>query len=102
MWVPTDVAAVSPSDHEGMTDNALAKVRDTAARERYGLRRAERRMTAEEAELERILDAFKVDLTDSEHRLEAGYRRQHSGRDPESPFSWVAAGPPARESRQSS
>jgi hypothetical protein len=81
--------AAGPDD-ETMTEGALSKLRDTANHERYGLRRAEERMAAEAAELERMLDVFKLDLSNSEKRLEAGFRVQHAGRDPVRPLSWVA------------
>ena len=74
-----------------MTDNARSSLRDKTNRERFGLRKAEARMVAVEHELERELDVFKVSLADSEHRIEAAFRAEHSGHDPERRLSWQAA-----------
>ena len=48
-------------------------------------------MVAVEHELERELDVFTVSLADSEHRIEAAFRVEHSGHDPERRLSWQAA-----------
>ena len=48
-------------------------------------------MVAVEHELERELDVFTVSLADSEHRIEAGLRAEHSGHDPERRLSWQTA-----------
>jgi hypothetical protein len=74
-----------------MTDYAQSALRDRTNRERFGLRRAEARMVAVEHELERELDVFTVSLADSEHRIEAAFRVEHSGHDPERRLSWQAA-----------
>ena len=77
-------------DDERMTDNARSSLRDNTNRERFGLpRRSED--GAVEHELKRELDVFKVRLADSEHRLEAGFRAEHSGHDPERRLSWRTA-----------
>ena len=73
-----------------MTDNARSSLRDKTNRERFGLRKAEARMAAVEHELERVLDAFKVRLADSETRIEAAFRVEHLGHDPERRLSWRA------------
>ena len=48
-------------------------------------------MVAVEHELERELEVFKVSLADSEHRIEAELRAEHSGHDPVRQLSWQAA-----------
>jgi hypothetical protein len=50
--------------------------------------RAIARMAAVEHELEQDLDAFSVQLADSELGIEAALRVEHSGHDPQRPLSW--------------
>ena len=81
-----------------MTGEARSGLRNAANTERYGLRKAEARMAAMEHQLERDLETFSVSLADSEKRIEAAFRVQHSGHEPERPLSWRAPESPRSRS----
>ena len=68
-----------------------AELRNATNTERFGMRKAVERMTAVEHGLDRELDVFTVHLADSEHAIEAAFRVEHSGHDPERPLSWRGA-----------
>jgi hypothetical protein len=71
-----------------MSTSALARLRDDEDRALFAIRRSERRLAAEHALLERRLKAFEDRLQRTELGLEAQWRRQHWGRDPERPPAW--------------
>jgi hypothetical protein len=74
-----------------------AELRNATNTEAFEMRKAIERMTAVEHELGRELEAFTADLADSEKHLEATFRVEHSGHDPERPLSWRAAAPTRTE-----
>jgi hypothetical protein len=81
-----------------MSGSALARLRDDEDRALFAIRRRERRLAAEHALLERRLRDFEERLHRTELGLEAQWRRQHWGRDPERPPAWrtQAGRPPDR------
>jgi hypothetical protein len=76
-----------------MTHDERSRKRVAGDRELFAIRRAERKMAADEHDLARGLDAFKQDLEHAEHTIEAELRAEHSGHDPERPVSWRAGSP---------
>jgi hypothetical protein len=71
-----------------MSGGALARLRDDEDRALFAIRRRERRLAAEHALLERRLEDFEGRLQRTERGLEAQWRRQHWGREPERPPAW--------------
>ena len=61
---------------------------DDVNRERFALRRAEQHMAAEEKALEREIEVFGEHLEQVEQRVEATFRKEHWGHEPERPLSW--------------
>jgi hypothetical protein len=77
-----------------MNSNDRSRLRDEVNRECFALARAEERMAAGEKALERQLEVFGENLEHVEQRVEASFREEHWGRDPERPLSWRAHPPP--------
>jgi hypothetical protein len=68
----------------------LAHLRDEENRDEFAIRRGERRLAAEEQELERELKAFGEVEEETKRRIEAEWRTEHQGHEPERPPSWQA------------
>jgi hypothetical protein len=66
----------------------LAELRDEEARERYAIRRAERRMAREARRLRQGLQDFDEDEAGAERAIEAEWRAEHYGREPDRPPAW--------------
>ena len=71
-----------------MSDREVDRLRDDEDRERYAIRRLEERLAREEKELEDKLDGLGDDERRAEHDIEAEFRDEHFGRDPERPWTW--------------
>jgi hypothetical protein len=80
-----------------MNGNDRSRLRDENNRERFALRRAERRMDAGAKALEHELEAFGAHLEQVELRIEANVREEHWGHDPERPLSWTVYPPPDQQ-----
>jgi hypothetical protein len=87
----THTISARPFPQPTLIHKTRTRLRNETNAERLGMRQAVARMTAVEHELTRRLDAFSVRLADSEKQLEATFRVEHSGHDPERPLSWRAA-----------
>ena len=87
----THTISAPPFPQPTLIHKTRTRLRNETNAERLGMRQAVARMTAVEHELTRRLDAFSVTLADSEKQLEATFRVEHSGQDPERPLSWRAA-----------
>ena len=66
----------------------LARLHDEEHRDEFALRRAERRMAAQERELEREMEVLEQDEERAERDIEDELRREHMGHDPERPPAW--------------
>jgi hypothetical protein len=65
-----------------------ARLRDEEHQAEFAIRRQEESMAAEERALERQLETFDDEKERTKQRIEAEWRREHSGRDPERPPAW--------------
>ena len=65
-----------------------SRLKDRTNSERFALRRAERRMAASVHEMNGELRAFSARLERVELTLEAEFRVEHWGHEPERPVSW--------------
>jgi hypothetical protein len=68
--------------------NRLPDLRDEEDRERYAIRRAERRMEREARRMERELAAFDADENRAQAAIEAEWRAEHFGHGPDRPPAW--------------
>jgi hypothetical protein len=85
----TDVRRPPPSHDAGMSHrDRLSELRDEEARERYAIRRAERRMTREARRLRQELQDFDEDEATAVNAIEAEWRAEHYGREPDRPPAW--------------
>lgn len=66
--------------------------RDEGDRELFAIRREERELVAEERELERGLEALEEDEHRVERQIDAEWRKEHWGHEPEHPPSWADNG----------
>jgi hypothetical protein len=71
-----------------MSDEETARRHDAENREHYAIRREERHLEAVERVLERELKAFEADERAAIARIEAEWRREHHGLDPERRPAW--------------
>ena len=69
----------------------LSELRDEEHRERYAIRREERRMAREARRLQRGLAAFDADEERAERAIEGEWRAEHFGRDPDRAPAWDRA-----------
>ena len=66
----------------------LARLRNEEHRLEFAVRKSARDMDAVERTLERRLREFEHDEAETKRALEAEFRREHLGREPERPPSW--------------
>ena len=66
----------------------LARLRDEENRDELAIRRAERRMAAEEREMEREMDDLEAAEGHAEQEIEKEWRREHWGHEPERRPAW--------------
>jgi len=66
----------------------LARLRNEEHRLEFAVRKSAREMDAVERTLERRLREFEHDEAETKHALEAEFRREHLGHEPERPPSW--------------
>jgi hypothetical protein len=76
-----------------LSEEERARLRDEENQAEFAIRREEASMAAAERELQRQLDSFDDDEERTKREIEAEWRREHSGRDPERPPAWR---PPSR------
>jgi hypothetical protein len=75
-------------------DSSMPEREDTARRAddeirtEFAIRRTLEAMTAEEREMERAMKAFEEDADQAKRYIEAEWRREHWGHDPEHPPAW--------------
>ncbi len=65
-----------------------ARLRDEEHQAEFAIRREEASMAAEERELEREMSTFEEDEERTKRKIEAEWRKEHSGHDPERPPAW--------------
>jgi hypothetical protein len=61
---------------------------DEAIRGEFAIRRTLNAMAAEEREMERAMKAFEEDADQAKRYIEAEWRREHWGHEPEHPPAW--------------
>jgi hypothetical protein len=61
---------------------------DEENRAEFAIRRAELKMEAEEREMERAMRAFEEDADQAKRFIEAEWRREHWGHEPQRPPAW--------------
>ena len=66
----------------------LARLRNEEHRLEFAVRKSAREMDAVERTLERRLREFERDERATKQSIEAEWRREHAGREPERPPSW--------------
>lgn len=64
------------------------RLHDDAIRESLAVQRRLSAMTAEEHEMERAMKAFEEDADQAKRSIEAKWRAEHWGREPEHPPAW--------------
>ena len=69
----------------------LARLRNEEHRLEFAVRKSAREMDAVERTLERRLREFERDERATKQSIEAEWRREHAGREPERPPSWRTA-----------
>jgi len=65
-----------------------ARLHDEDVRARFAIRRGLTAMAAEEREMERAMKAFEDDADQAKRYIEAEWRREHWGHEPERPPAW--------------
>jgi hypothetical protein len=70
------------------TREELARLRDEETHSELATERALSAMAAEEREMERAMKAFEEDADQTKRFIEAEWRREHWGRDPERRPAW--------------
>lgn len=70
-----------------------ARLQDEDMRARFAIRRELTAMAAEEREMERAMKAFEEDADQAKRYIEAEWRREHWGHEPEHPPAWQGSGP---------
>ncbi len=68
-----------------------ARRHDAENREQFAIRKEEQELAAEERELERELAAFETSKERAKLDIEAEWRAEHAGHEPERPPAWRAA-----------
>jgi len=66
----------------------IAAAHDEEIRGEFAIRRRLNAMAAEEREMERAMKAFEEDADQAKRYIEAEWRREHWGHDPERPPAW--------------
>ena len=93
MRFSTDAQVAASSDDGRMEDGEeQARPRDEGDRERSAIRREERELVAEERPFERGLEALEEDEHRVERQIDAEWRKEHWGHEPEHPPSWADNG----------
>jgi hypothetical protein len=69
----------------------LWELRDEEDRDRFAIRREERRMAREARRLARALEAFDASEAQAERSIEVEWRTEHHGREPDRPPAWRRA-----------
>jgi hypothetical protein len=72
----------------------FARLRDEENRQEFAISKAEREMEAEERQLEREADECAEGEANAKRKIEAEWRMEHWGRQPERPPKWRALKPP--------
>jgi hypothetical protein len=70
------------------TREELARLHDEETRSELATERALSAMAAEELEMERAMKAFEEDADQAKRFIEAEWRREHWGHDPERRAAW--------------
>jgi hypothetical protein len=84
--------ARAAADHRGMADHdEMARLRNEEHRLEFAVRKGAREMDAVERTLERRLREFEHDEAETKRAIEAEFRREHAGHEPERPPSWRSA-----------
>ncbi len=91
--IPDVAKAPAPHNEVMLSEEERARLRDEENQAEFAIRRGEASMAAAERELQRQLDSFDDDQERTKREIEAEWRREHSGRDPERPPAWR---PPSR------
>jgi hypothetical protein len=76
-----------------MDAHELARLHDQEDRERFAIRREERRLETEVRALEHGLDELRAGVDRAEHTIEDEWRKEHWGRDPDRAPAWRTAAP---------
>ena len=77
------------ADHRGMAESdELARLRNEEHRLEFDVLKRTREMDAVERTLERRLRDFERDERSTKQSIEAEWRREHAGREPERPPRW--------------
>lgn len=71
-----------------LTHEELARLHDEETRSELATQKELSTMAAEEREMERAMKAFEEDADQAKRFIEAEWRREHWGRDPERHPSW--------------
>ncbi len=66
----------------------IARLRNEEHRLEFAVRKQQREMDSVERILERRLKEFERDEVEAKRSIEAEWRREHSGREPERPPRW--------------
>jgi aminoglycoside phosphotransferase (APT) family kinase protein len=78
----------------------IARLHDEENREEFAIRRGLTSMEAEEREMERAMKAFEEDADQAKRLIQAEWRKEHWGHEPERPPSWETSAarrsPPGR------
>jgi hypothetical protein len=83
--------AFAVADHRCMADrDRLARLRDEQHRLEFAVLKEAREMDAVERALERRLKQFEHDELETKRSIEAEWRREHQGHEPERPPRWRA------------
>jgi len=67
-----------------------ARAHDEEIRARFEIRKSLHAMEAEEREMERAMKEFEDDADQAKRYIEAEWRREHWGHEPERPPAWEA------------
>jgi hypothetical protein len=71
----------------------IARLRDEETREQFAMRKRLAAMAEEEREMERAIRAFEKDADQAKRFIEAEWRKEHWGHEPERPPAWEVTEP---------